>query len=130
MAITALYAGLLAILYLIISARVITHRRKAQVEIGHGEDRELLRRMRVHSNNAEYIPIAVLLMALSESLAAPPLLLHATGIALLLGRAVHAYALSQSPHILNLRVAGMVLTLTTIGILAGIALTRSISAFI
>ncbi len=41
-------------------------------------------------------------------------MLHVFGIALLLGRSLHAYALSQTPHILALRVFGMVLTLGTI----------------
>lgn len=114
MPITALYAGLLALLFVVLSFRTIGARRAAQVEIGDGSDRELLRRMRVHANFAEYVPIALILMALAETTKANPLLLHAIGVALLGGRVVHAYALSQSPHILSLRVAGMVATLTAI----------------
>ena len=50
MPITALYAGLLAVLLLALSARVIRFRRAARVEIGDGADRELLRRIRVSPN--------------------------------------------------------------------------------
>jgi uncharacterized membrane protein YecN with MAPEG domain len=114
MPITALYAGVLAFVFVVLSFRTIGARRAAKVEIGDGSDRELLRRMRVHANFAEYVPIALILMALAESTKAHPLLLHGIGIALLAGRIVHAYALSQSPHILPLRVAGMVATLTAI----------------
>ncbi len=114
MPITAFYAGLLAFVFVVLSFRTIGARRAAKVEIGDGSDRELLRRMRVHANFAEYVPIALTLMALAETMKAHTLLLHGIGITLLVGRVVHAYALSQSPHILQLRVAGMVATLTAI----------------
>jgi uncharacterized membrane protein YecN with MAPEG domain len=123
MPITAFYASLLAFLFLLLSARVITQRREARVEIGHGESPELLRRSRVHANFAEYVPIALLLMAFAESLKAPSILLHLIGLALLAGRYVHAYALSQSPHILRLRVLGMMLTLIAIGVAAFLCFT-------
>ena len=68
MKITAFYAGLLALLFLFLSARTITYRRAQQVEIGDGGNRELLRRVRVHGNFAEYVPLGIVLMGLSESL--------------------------------------------------------------
>lgn len=114
MPITALYAGLLAIVFVVLSFRTIGARRAARIEIGDGSDRELLRRMRVHANFAEYVPIALILMALAETMKSAAILLHGIGLMLLVGRIVHAYALSQSPHILRLRVAGMVATLTAI----------------
>lgn len=114
MPITALYAGLLAALLVLLSARVIRVRRAAKVEIGDGADRELLRRIRVHANFVEYAPFALVLLGLAESLKAPALLLHVLGVALVVGRAVHAYGLSQSPHNLRARVAGMVMTLNMI----------------
>lgn len=118
MPITALYASLLAFLFLLLSARVISQRREARVEIGHGESRELMRRARVHANFAEYVPLALVLLACAESLKAPALALHVLGLGLLIGRSVHAYGLSQSPHNFRLRVAGMWLTLATIALLA------------
>lgn len=118
MPITAFYASLLAFLFLLLSIRVINQRREARVEIGVGESKELLRRSRVHANFAEYVPMAILLIAFAESLKAPTIALHALGISLVVGRVVHAYALSQTPHILKLRILGMWLTLLTIGIAA------------
>ena len=53
---------------------------------------------------------ALILIALLESLKAPAVMLHVLGASLLAGRILHAYALSQTPHIMNLRVAGMMLT--------------------
>lgn len=118
MPITAFYASLLAFLFLLLSARVIAQRREARVEIGHGESAELLRRARVHANFTEYVPIALLLLAFAESLKAPSIALHVIGVALVIGRYVHAYALSQTPHILKLRALGMTLTLASIGLAA------------
>jgi len=126
MPITAFYASLLAALYLILSARVIGWRRAQRVELGHGEDAQLLRRMRVHANFAEYVPITLLMMVLAESMTPPRPLLHLVGIALVVGRLMHAYGLSQTPHILRYRVGGMILTLTALGIAAMICFTLSV----
>jgi uncharacterized protein len=118
MPITAFYAALLAMLFMVLSFRTIRQRRNARVEIGTGEDAELLRRYRVHANFAEYVPFALLLLGLAESLKAPHALLHLPGLMLLAGRVVHAYGLSQTPHILRLRVSGMMLTFGSITLTA------------
>jgi uncharacterized protein len=125
MPITAFYAALLAGLFLFLSVRVIGWRRERRVEFGHGEDFELLRRMRVHANFAEYVPFALLLMALAESMEPPNLLLHAAGIVLVAGRIIHAYGVSQSPPIMRFRVYGMAMTITAIAIAALICLALS-----
>jgi hypothetical protein len=118
MPITAFYGSLLAVLFILLSVRVMTERREARVEIGAGESAELFRRVRVHANFAEYVPMALVLLALAESVKAPPELLHLLGIGLVFGRAVHAYGLSQTPHILKLRALGITLTFAVIAIAA------------
>lgn len=123
--ITAFYASLLAGLYLVLSARVIGFRREKRVEIGDAGDAQLLRRMRVHANFAEYAPFTLLLMALAETMSPPNVLIHIIGLLLVVGRALHAYGLSQTPHILSFRVLGMVLTFFALGIAAMICFTLS-----
>jgi len=118
MTITAFYASLLAALFLLLSIRVIGWRRQQRVEIGHGDDAQLLRRMRVHANFAEYAPFTLLLLALAESMVPPHILLHLVGMTLLAGRLMHAYGLSQTPHNLRYRSWGMTLTFTAMGIAA------------
>ena len=130
MPITAIYAALLAALFLLLSARTIARRGAAQVEIGTAtrdgtDDRELLRRVRVHANFVEYAPMALVLLGLGESRKATPLALHALGTTLLIGRLLHAHGLSQSPHNMPMRVTGMVLTLTMIALSAGLCLWLS-----
>ena len=114
MPITALYAAALSLLFIVLSFRTIGQRRASKVEIGDGGDRDLLRRVRVHANFAEYTPMALVLLGLAESLHLPALGLHGIGMLLLLGRVTHAYGLSQTPHNIRLRVAGMVMTLNAI----------------
>ena len=126
MAITAFYAALLGLFFVFLSFRVIGWRRLKSVELGHGEDSQLLRRMRVHANFAEYIPFTLLLMAIAESMTAPRPLIHVAGLILIAGRLMHAYGLSQTPHILRLRVGGMILTFTALALSAIICLSLSL----
>lgn len=118
MPITALYAGLLAPLLVLLSIRVIRQRRGAKIAVGDGGDMILLRGMRVQANFAEYVPFALLLMALAESLQTRAWLLHVLGLVLLVGRLSHAYGVSQKQESFGFRVSGMVATFTVIGFAA------------
>lgn len=107
---TALYAGLLAPLFVLLSVRVIALRYSGQVALGDGGDALLARRVRVQANFAEYVPLGLILLGLSESLGAPALLLHALGLALLVGRLSHAWGMSQPREVFAFRATGMALT--------------------
>ncbi len=125
MTITAFYAALLAVLFLYLSVRVIGWRRDRRVEFGHGDDFELLRRKRVHANFAEYVPFAIVLMALAESMEPPDLLVHIAAVVLVVGRLMHAYGVSQSPPIMRYRVYGMWLTIASMTLAALLCLALS-----
>ncbi|MEM8743785.1 MAG: MAPEG family protein [Pseudomonadota bacterium] len=112
--ITPLYAGILTLLFVALSIRVIGARRSARIALGDGGASTVLRRMRVHSNFAEYVPLALILMLMMELQDAPALVLHALGIALVGGRTLHAYGVSQEPEPMRLRVAGMATTFTVL----------------
>ena len=127
MPITALYAGLLVPLFLFLSFRVIGGRRGARVAVGDGGDKDLLRRMRVHANFAEYVPLALVLIGLAESLSTDARLLHLLGIALVLGRIVHAYGVSQTREILAFRVTGMMMTFTVLLVAAAACMFGALS---
>lgn len=114
MTVTPLYAAVLALLYVLLSVRVIGARRQAGVAIGDGGDKWLLRRQRVHANFAEYVPLALVLMMLAEQQGVSRLIIHGLGLALLLGRAIHAFGVSREPEQLRLRVLGMALTFTVL----------------
>lgn len=121
--IAALYGALAGLLFFALTLGVFQARTRAQVMIGDGGDRTLLRASRAHANCAEYVPITLLLLALAEMTGAPALLLHAVGIALLVGRAIHAFGIRQEPEPVIFRMIGMGLTLAALsGAIAGAAL--------
>lgn len=93
--ITPLYAGLLALWFLVLSYRVVQQRGHGGVSLGDGGDAEMLRRIRGHGNFAEYVPLILLLMLVLEAGGTTPRwLLHAMGATLLLARLLHGIALS------------------------------------
>jgi uncharacterized membrane protein YecN with MAPEG domain len=93
--ITPLYAAALAILFLVLSVRVIVKRRISDVGFGAPPDSDLERCVRVHANFAEYVPLALLLLAMAESRGAQPLWLHIGGVCLVIGRIAHALGVSR-----------------------------------
>lgn len=88
--ITALYAGLNGLVALFLAVRVTMARVKKKIDIGDGGDQQMLQAIRVHGNNAEYLALILVLMALIEALGAPVMALHVLGIVLTLGRVLHA----------------------------------------
>lgn len=107
---TAFYAGLLALFYVALSLRIIRYRRHFKVGIGHGEERELHRAIRVHANYAEYVPIALMLMLILELNQTQDWLMHLLGTTLLLGRFLHAMGLSKKTGTSMPRFLGMLMT--------------------
>ncbi|WP_425049688.1 MAPEG family protein [Psychromarinibacter sp. S121] len=115
---TAIYASLLALLFLALSARVIFGRFRHRVSVGDGGDKDMLKRMRVQANCAEYAPIGILMLGLAEMQGMGPALLHLFGLMLLAGRTAHAYGFGRTPQISALRIGGMVLTVAMITLTA------------
>ena len=107
---TPIYAALLAFLYVFLSARVINLRLKYQVGIGDGEHKLLARAIRVQGNFGEYVPFALVLLWMYESMNGAPLMVNILGSVLCVGRLLHAYGVSQAKETLLYRQAGMVMT--------------------
>ena len=113
-----IYAALLALLYVYLSARTIGVRRKAKISIGDGGDDVMLSAMRMHANFSEYAPITLILLSFMDLQGGPIWLLHTLGILFVLARLSHAYGISSAQAPGKFRVAGMVGTFTTIAISA------------
>ncbi|WP_306115744.1 MULTISPECIES: MAPEG family protein [unclassified Roseovarius] len=110
LAITPLYGGLIGLLLVVLSVRVILRRRAARVSVGDGEDKDLRKRIRVQANCAEYAPIGLLLLAMAELQGAPGWVVHLLGLMLLAGRIFHVYGFGSTPQIIPMRQLGMGLT--------------------
>jgi uncharacterized protein len=128
MHITPLYASLLALLFVALSVRALRLRKTLRIAIGDSGNAAMLRAMRVHSNFAEYVPLGLILISMVELQAAAPLLVHGLGIALLAGRAAHAWGVSQVRENFAFRVFGMAMTLGTLIVCSGFLLWRWVVA--
>ncbi|MEO0370233.1 MAG: MAPEG family protein [Pseudomonadota bacterium] len=116
--VTPIYAAILALLLIILSARVILRRRSVKVSVGDGGDQALVKRIRVQANCAEYAPFGVLLLLVVELAGATPLVVHELGLMLVAGRVLHAVGMGVTPQIPALRIIGMILTFTMLGLSA------------
>ena len=94
MIVTPLYAAILALWFVVLSLRVIDRRRGHRVSLGDGDQPELRRAIRGHANFAEYVPLALLLLLVMELSHFSIYVLHAVGMALLVARLLHGYALA------------------------------------
>jgi hypothetical protein len=92
-----LYAGLLGILLLVLSAQVVLARRRYRVGLGTGTEEGMEQAVRVQANFAEYVPFAVVLLVFAEITGLPGPAVHGAGILLLASRVLHAVGLAQSP---------------------------------
>lgn len=102
-------------LHVLLTALVIRRRVQARVSFQDGGDDQLMRRIRAHGNFAETAPMALLLMALLELSGLGKVWLISFGIALLLGRILHASSLLTNNATWS-RSGGMVLTLGVISL--------------
>ncbi len=109
-----LYAALLSFIFVFLSIKTISTRRALRIGIGHSNNEKMLRVMRVHSNFAEYVPLALLLLFFLETQNAHQLILHGLCSFLVIGRCLHAYGVSQENEKFVFRITGMALTFTTI----------------
>ena len=126
LAITPIYAGLLGVLFLVLTWRVIARRRDTGIGLGDGNDRGLVRRIRAHANFAEYAPLGLVLILITELMGAPPEALHLAGATLFIGRAMHGIGLTRETPSVFLRSGGMVLTLLSLASTAIALLAHSI----
>ena len=130
MVVTPLYAGLLAIWFLVLSARVVQGRvRPGSPSLGDGGNPEMLRRIRGHANLAEYVPLILLLIGFLETSGAPKWELHLLGGTLLVARLLHGYALSFTESFAFGRTAGAVLTFVTLLVAGALCIRLGAGAF-
>lgn len=126
---TALWAALLAPLFLVLSMRVVPLRHAAQATLGTGGDARLERAIRAQGNFAEYVPFILLLLALAESCGAPGWAIHPLGALLLAGRCIHAWGITRLQEDIRIRAAGMIATFVTLVLAALLALVAGLGGW-
>jgi uncharacterized membrane protein YecN with MAPEG domain len=103
-------ACVLTAIFIKLSFAVIALRRKNKVGLGSGGHEDLERAIRAQGNFSEYIPIGIILLACLELNGAPWWLVASPGIALIIGRLIHAMGINTPPPDFAKRVLGMRLT--------------------
>ena len=125
---TAVYAGLLALLYLGLSGWVIASRVSENLLVGDGGDDAVLKRVRSHANFSEFVPLVLILVGLLEAGGAGHGLVQGLLLALLVGRILHPigmFAPPNSPRQFACRGGGSLLTMASLGIAAIALLLRT-----
>jgi uncharacterized membrane protein YecN with MAPEG domain len=107
---TLITAGLLGLVFLALTIRVVARRAGQKIMIGDGGDADMLERIRAHANFTEHVPLSLILMGGIELTAGHgSLWLWATGGALVLARIAHAIGMSRpSPNVF--RAAGALIS--------------------
>lgn len=90
-----LYIGLTAVLFVILSVRVSLARRRYMVPFGTSND-SLQRVVRAQENFAEYAALFLIALAGLGFAREPDWVIHALGIAFVVGRIVYAWAIAQT----------------------------------
>jgi uncharacterized protein len=127
MIVTPIYAGIAALLFFVLSIRVVQARGKG-ISLGDGGDATLLRRIRAHGNFAEYVPLILLMMAMLELSRYSIYVLHALGITLVVARLLHGYALSFTGRFKFGRFWGTALTFLLLVVCGVLCLWQGVQA--
>ena len=93
--ITLLFTSLHLLLLLCLLVPISHHRYRLRIGIGDGGDTTLQRKIRVHANFIEYVPLALLTLALLELSGMAASWLWVFGTVLLVGRVMHAVGFSR-----------------------------------
>lgn len=123
--IAAAYAGLLGLIFLVLTVRVVTRRAAVKATLGTGGDSLLERRIRAHGNFIEFVPLVLILMILLEMQNVSIWIVHLVGVCLVAGRVIHSVNISREAESLAGRIVGMLLTLTALGVASIAAMLRS-----
>jgi uncharacterized protein len=111
---TALYAGLLGLLLVVLAINVVRYRVGLKIVFGDGDNPALKRAIRAHGNFTENAPFGLILLAAIEAQGFSEITIHALGSALVVGRVLHAFGLSRHEGPSVGRGLGIMLTWTMI----------------
>ena len=104
------YAAILVLIFVLLSIRVIQMRGSAKIGLGHGNNPAMERRIRVHGNFAEYVPLALVLLLCMELQSQSRILIHVLCIALVAARVIHAIGVTPVNENFPMRVVSVLTT--------------------
>ena len=125
--ITTLAAGVLGLIFAILSALVVLQRGTGKVSIGNGDEvtSPLMIAIRSHANFAEYVPLILLLTGLIELRTGPTLLVKGLTASLVLARILHPVGM-RIPGTNPFRAIGFLLTIIVLAVAASAAVLTTL----
>ncbi|HLT13626.1 MAG TPA: MAPEG family protein [Marinobacter sp.] len=121
--VTAVFAAVIGLLLLVLSGQVVKYRLKYRMGLGVNDDPEFESAVRAHANLVEYAPVGLIMLAIAELNGVSSALIYWTGMALVVGRILHAFGMINGkggPH--KARMIGILLTWLAILVAAGLLL--------
>jgi uncharacterized membrane protein YecN with MAPEG domain len=109
--ITSFVVSLLALFYFVLAVRVIQGRRAGSVSLGDGGDPVLTGRIRAHANFAEYVPIGLILIFVSEANGFNHFWLGSLALLFAFSRILHGYGMAFTEKCILCRAGGTAITL-------------------
>ncbi|WP_336365621.1 MAPEG family protein [Marinobacter sp. C2H3] len=109
--VTGVFAAVIGLLLLVLSAQVVRFRLKFGKGLGVNDDLDFQAAVRAHANLVEYAPLGLLMLAIAEVNGVASGLVYWTGMALVVGRILHAWGMIKGrggPH--KARMVGILLT--------------------
>jgi uncharacterized membrane protein YecN with MAPEG domain len=113
---TALYAGLLGLIWIGIAFVAGRTRGSTGISMGDGGNVELIVAMRRHANFVESVPLVLILIGLLEMNGVGLAAIHGLGATFVVARVLHAVGMRSNPEPNPLRVVGAVGTTLVIAI--------------
>ncbi|TAL40285.1 MAG: hypothetical protein EPN97_00100 [Alphaproteobacteria bacterium] len=93
--IAPVYAGLLGLMLVVLSWRIMRMRAKLEVMAGDGGEKNLNVAVRIQGNFIEYVPMALLLILITEAEGYPAAAIHALCLSLIAARLCHVHGMMQ-----------------------------------
>lgn len=109
--VTAVFAAVTGLLLLVLSGQVVKYRIKYRQGLGVADDPGFEAAVRAHGNLIEYAPLGLLMLGIAEINGVSSTLIYWTGMALVVGRILHAWGMINGqgePH--KARMVGILLT--------------------
>ena len=110
MALTPIFAALLALVFLFLSLSVIKLRLVRKVSLGDGGDPSLRVAIRSHANFTEYVPMSLMLLWFVEAFTYSSNLVFILGSILVVARLAHIIGMHNPKDFMILRQLGVVAT--------------------
>jgi uncharacterized membrane protein YecN with MAPEG domain len=103
---TGLYAAVLGLMALYLGSIPGRMRGKLKISVGDGGYPDMVLAMRRHANFVEWVPLALILIAMLEINGAPKAAIHGFGAALVVFRICHAVGLKKDNIMVPTRLIG------------------------